>query len=59
MDKKRKKCYNSGKISGLPYLTAYNNFLAADKDIEAMREEYNQRRRFMCDRFNAIVENYE
>ena len=36
MEKKRKKCYNSGKISGLPYLTAYNNFLAADKDIEAM-----------------------
>ncbi|MBQ8003604.1 MAG: aminotransferase class I/II-fold pyridoxal phosphate-dependent enzyme [Oscillospiraceae bacterium] len=25
-----------------------------DKDIEEMREEYNQRRRFMCDRFNAI-----
>ena len=34
-DMKRKKCYNSGKISGLPYLTAYNNFLAADKMIEA------------------------
>lgn len=32
MDKK-KKCYNSGKISGLPYLTAYNNFLSADKEI--------------------------
>ncbi|MBR2181116.1 MAG: aminotransferase class I/II-fold pyridoxal phosphate-dependent enzyme, partial [Oscillospiraceae bacterium] len=30
---------------------ALNN---GDKDIEAMREEYNQRRRFMCDRFNAI-----
>lgn len=25
-----------------------------DRDIEEMREEYNQRRRFMCDRFNAI-----
>ena len=36
MEKKRKKCYNSGKISGLPYLTAYNNFLAADKQIEAL-----------------------
>lgn len=34
MEKKR-TCYNSGKISGLPYLTAYNNFLAADKQIEA------------------------
>lgn len=33
---KRKKCYNSGKISGLPYLTAYNNFLAADKRIEEL-----------------------
>lgn len=33
MEKKR-KCYNSGKISGLPYLTAYNNFLAADKEIK-------------------------
>lgn len=32
----RKKCYNSGKISGLPYLTAYNNFLSADRMIEAM-----------------------
>ena len=30
---------------------ALNN---GDRDIEAMREEYNQRRRFMCDRFNAI-----
>lgn len=28
-----RKCYNSGKISGLPYLTAYNNFLEADKEI--------------------------
>lgn len=34
MDKKR-TCYNSGKISGLPYLVAYNNFLAADKEIRA------------------------
>ena len=25
-----------------------------DRDIAEMREEYNQRRRFMCDRFNAI-----
>lgn len=25
-----------------------------DSDIEAMREEYNRRRLFMCDRFNAI-----
>lgn len=25
-----------------------------DADIEAMREEYNRRRLFMCDRFNAI-----
>ncbi len=25
-----------------------------DKDIMEMREEYNRRRRFMCDRFNAI-----
>ena len=31
---KKKKCYNSGKISGLPYLVAYNNFLAADRRIE-------------------------
>lgn len=30
---------------------ALNN---GDADIEEMREEYNQRRRFMCDRFNAI-----
>ena len=33
--KRKRKCYNSGKISGLPYLTAYGNFLAADKDIES------------------------
>lgn len=32
---KRKKCYNSGKISGLPYLVTYNNFLTADKQIES------------------------
>ena len=37
--KKLKKCYNSGKITGLPYLTAYNNFLAADKEIESMEYE--------------------
>jgi len=36
MEKKRKKCYNSGKISGLPYLTAYNNFVVADKEIESL-----------------------
>ena len=36
MKKRNWKCYNSGKISGLPYLTAYNNFLAADKQIRAM-----------------------
>lgn len=30
---------------------ALNN---GDADIEHMREEYNQRRRFMCERFNAI-----
>lgn len=30
---KKRKCYNSGKISGLPYLTAYNNFQDADADI--------------------------
>ncbi len=30
---------------------ALNN---GDKDIEMMREEYNRRRLFMCDRFNAI-----
>ena len=34
--KKRKRCYNSGKISGLPYLVAYNNFLAADRMIEEL-----------------------
>ena len=34
--KKKKKCYNSGKISGLPYLVAYNNFLAADRMIEEL-----------------------
>jgi hypothetical protein len=33
---KKKKCYNSGKISGLPYLVAYNNFLAADRRIEEL-----------------------
>ena len=33
---KRKRCYNSGKISGLPYLVAYNNFLAADRRIEEL-----------------------
>lgn len=35
----KKRCYNSGKISGLPYLTAYNNFLAADKSIREMGYE--------------------
>lgn len=33
---KKKKCYNSGKITGLPDLVAYNNFLAADKEIESL-----------------------
>ncbi len=33
---KKKKCYNSGKISGLPYLVAYNNFLCADRRIREM-----------------------
>lgn len=32
----KKKCYNSGKISGLPYLVAYNNFLFADRRIREM-----------------------
>ena len=36
---KKKKCYNSGKISGLPYLVAYNNFASADKRIEDMGYE--------------------
>lgn len=31
----KKKCYNSGKISGLPYLQAYGNFQLADVEIEA------------------------
>ena len=30
-----KKCYNSGKITGLPYLVAYNNFRFADREIES------------------------
>ena len=33
---KKKRCYNSGKISGLPYLVAYNNFLAADRKIAGL-----------------------
>ena len=33
---KRKRCYNSGKISGLPNLVAYNIFLAADRRIEEL-----------------------
>ncbi len=33
--KGKRKCYNSGKISGLPYLVAYNNFKSADKEIAA------------------------
>ena len=32
---KKKKCYNSGKITGLPYLVAYNNFRTADKEISS------------------------
>lgn len=31
--KDKQKCYNSGKISGLSYLEAYNNFLEADSEI--------------------------
>lgn len=30
------KCYNSGAISSLTYLTARNNFLQADRTIEAL-----------------------
>lgn len=33
---KRKKCYNSGKITGLPRLTAWFNFERADREIEAL-----------------------
>lgn len=37
MNKDRKKrCYNSGKIGGLSYLTYYNNFQEADRAIERM-----------------------
>lgn len=32
---RKKKCYNSGKITGLPYITAYHNFLDADWEIES------------------------
>lgn len=35
----QKKCYNSGKISNLPYLTAYNNFKQADEDIRLLGYE--------------------
>lgn len=35
MDKNR-KCYNSGKIGGLSYLEAYNNFKKADLEILSM-----------------------
>lgn len=30
------RCYNSGKISGLPYLVAHKNFSAADREIEEL-----------------------
>lgn len=30
------KCYNSGKIGGLPYLVAYKKFQKADEDIFLM-----------------------
>lgn len=33
MEKKRKKCYNSGKITGLPGTTSWFNFLRADGEI--------------------------
>lgn len=33
MRKKDNRCYNSGKIGGLPYLEAYNNFERADREI--------------------------
>ena len=36
---KKKKCYNSGKITGLPYLTAYNNFLEGDRKIRDLGYE--------------------
>ena len=39
MEKKKQKCYNSGKISGLPFLVAHNNFLAADKRIRELGYE--------------------
>lgn len=32
----QQKCYNSGKIGGLNYLVAYENFRKADEDIESM-----------------------
>ena len=36
-DKTRKqKCYNSGKIGGMPYLKAFSNFYNADTEIKAM-----------------------
>lgn len=36
MKKKNLKCYNSGRISGLSYLEAYNNFRRADIEIAGM-----------------------
>lgn len=36
-DKTRKqKCYNSGKIGGLPFLLSYENFNQADMEITQM-----------------------
>lgn len=34
--KQEKKCYNSGKISGLSFLAAYQNFKLADKMISSI-----------------------
>ena len=33
MEKRRKKCYNSGKITGIPGTTSWFNFLRADREI--------------------------
>lgn len=32
----QQKCYNSGKIGGLPYLVSFDNFRKADEEIQAM-----------------------
>ncbi len=36
MSSRKKRCYNSGKIGGLNYLTAMKKFLAADREILEM-----------------------